>query len=135
MALCLVTSLRCRVQRVNEWRSGGEQSAGAARTTHGAPGAGRGGAGWGGGHQAVTFVHCKHTLLLIMSVPCHQSLLSPRIRFSVYFSILEGSNQKIIHILFINICLFVLHIAHSPFESKLNSFVPSTFPFSWILGL
>ena len=45
MALCLVTSLRCRVQRVNEWRSGGEQSAGAARTTHGAPGAGRGGAG------------------------------------------------------------------------------------------
>ena len=41
-----VTSLRCRVQRVNEWRSGGEQSAGAARTTHGAPG--RGGAGRGG---------------------------------------------------------------------------------------
>ena len=38
-----VTSLRCRVQRVNEWRSGGEQSAGAARTTHEAPG--RGGAG------------------------------------------------------------------------------------------
>ena len=112
-----VTSLRCRVQRVNEWRSGGEQSAGAARTTHGAPG--RGGAGRGGGHQAVTFVHCKHTLLLIMSVPCHQSLLSPRIRFSVYFSILEGSNQKIIHILFINICLFVLHIQHLKASSTL----------------
>ena len=70
-----------------------------------------------------------------MSVPCHQSLLSPRIRFSVYFSILEGSNQKIIHILFINICLFVLHIQHLKANSTLlfyllspvDGFLPLTY--------